>query len=321
MKVLVTGAAGFIGMHTTIALLKRGDTVIGVDNLNDYYSVKLKEDRLENIKKQENADSFSFHKIDISDVEAFNELVKQTQPDCILNLAAQAGVRYSLTNPFVYEQANMKGFLSVLEAARHNNVKNVVYASSSSVYGGNDKVPFSADDRVDNPISLYAATKKANELYAHVYSHLFGISTIGLRFFTVYGPWGRPDMAAYIFANKINKDEPIDVFNHGKMKRDFTFVDDIVQGVIASIDLCPKINYEVFNLGNNNTEELGHFIKIIEDNLGKTAVKNMKDIQPGDVPATYADIEKSKEMLGYQPTTNIDVGLKKFLDWFKVYNK
>jgi len=315
-NILVTGAAGFIGFHLSKSLLEDGYEVLGVDNLNDYYDPKLKHARLDIINKYPN---FKFEKVDIAHREELTKAFVEFAPSKVVNLAAQAGVRYSLTNPYAYMESNLVGFLNIIELCRHNNVEGLIYASSSSVYGSNKKIPFSVDDRVDNPISLYAATKKANELIAHSYSHLYGLHTTGLRFFTVYGPWGRPDMAMYIFADKISKGEPIQVFNNGKMKRDFTYIDDIVSGIRASID--KNYQCEVFNLGNHRSEELMHMIELIEKDLGKKAIIDFQPMQPGDVPESFADIEKSTKMLGYRPMTNIDVGINFLINWFKKYNE
>jgi len=314
-KLLLTGAAGFIGFHLSKSLLEDGYEVLGVDNLNDYYDPMLKHARLEIIKKYPN---FKFEKVDIAHREELTKVFQEFAPNKVVNLAAQAGVRYSLTNPYAYMDSNLIGFLNILELCRHNEVEGLVYASSSSVYGSNKKIPFSVDDRVDNPISLYAATKKANELIAHSYSHLYGLHTTGLRFFTVYGPWGRPDMAMYIFADKILKGEPIQVFNNGKMKRDFTYIDDIVSGLRSSID--KNCQCEVFNLGNHRSENLMHMIGLIENQIGKKAKIEFKPMQPGDVPVSYADINKSKSLLGYRPNTNIDIGIENFIEWYKEYN-
>lgn len=314
MKILVTGIAGFIGFHTAEALLKRGDEVVGIDNFNDYYDPKIKEDRIERLKKKY---KFSLHRADVSDYKAIEKIVKAEKPDKICHLAAQAGVRYSLEKPFVYLKSNIDGMLVMLEVARHYNIKNFIYASSSSVYGGNKKVPFSESDRVDTPISLYATTKKANELMAHTYHKLFGLNTTGLRFFTVYGPWGRPDMALFLFTKNILEDKPIEVYNSGKMMRDFTYIDDIVSGILASLDksyLC-----EIFNLGNSNTVDLMYFIEKIEKELGKKAIKKMMPMQKGDVTETFADITKAKKMLGFRPKTSVDEGIKKFIQWYKQY--
>jgi len=315
-KILVTGAAGFIGFHLSKSLLEDGFEVLGIDNLNDYYDPKLKHARLDIIKKYPN---FKFEKVDIADRESLTKAFVDFAPNKVVNLAAQAGVRYSLTNPYAYLDSNLIGFLNILELCRHNDVEGLIYASSSSVYGSNKKIPFSVDDRVDNPISLYAATKKANELIAHSYSHLYGLHTTGLRFFTVYGPWGRPDMAMYIFADKISKVEPIQVFNNGKMKRDFTYIDDIVSGIRASMDKNYK--HEVFNIGNHRSEDLMYMIELIEKYIGKKAIIDFKPMQPGDVPESFADIEKSNRMLGYIPSVNIDVGIEELVKWYGEYNK
>jgi len=315
-KILVTGAAGFIGFHLSKSLLDDGYEVLGIDNLNDYYDPKLKHARLDIIKKYPN---FKFEKVDIADRESLTKAFVDFAPNKVVNLAAQAGVRYSLTNPYAYLDSNLIGFLNILELCRHNDVEGLIYASSSSVYGSNKKIPFSVDDRVDNPISLYAATKKANELIAHSYSHLYGLHTTGLRFFTVYGPWGRPDMAMYIFADKISKVEPIQVFNNGKMKRDFTYIDDIVSGIRASMDKNYK--HEVFNIGNHRSEDLMYMIELIEKYIGKKAIIDFKPMQPGDVPESFADIEKSNRMLGYIPSVNIDVGIEELVKWYGEYNK
>ena len=313
-KILVTGSSGFIGMSLCERLLSCGHQVMGLDNMNDYYDPTLKEARLRKIIGHDN---FNFKKIDITNYELLNDTFKTFNPDKIVNLAAQAGVRYSIKNPNAYISANIIGFMNILECSRHNKVKGLIYASSSSVYGGNKKMPFSIFDQVDKPISIYAATKKANELMAHTYSHLYNLHTTGLRFFTVYGPWGRPDMAMYIFADKIMKDEKISVFNHGRMERDFTYIDDIVDGLIASIEK----NYacEIFNLGNNKVEKLMDVIKSIELTLNKKARINFMDIQLGDVPKTFADIDYSIKKLGYKPSTSLDAGLLNFLKWFKKY--
>ena len=313
-KILVTGSSGFIGMSLCERLLSCGHQVMGLDNMNDYYDPRLKEARLQRIIGHDN---FNFKKIDITNYELLNDTFKTFNPDKIVNLAAQAGVRYSIKNPNAYISANIIGFMNILECSRHNKVKGLIYASSSSVYGGNKKMPFSIFDQVDKPISIYAATKKANELMAHTYSHLYNLHTTGLRFFTVYGPWGRPDMAMYIFADKIMKDEKISVFNHGRMERDFTYIDDIVDGLIASIEK----NYacEIFNLGNNKVEKLMDVIKSIELTLNKKARINFMDIQLGDVPKTFADIDYSIKKLGYKPSTSLDAGLLNFLKWFKKY--
>ncbi len=322
MKIIVTGAAGFIGFHTSQFLLGRGDQVVGIDNLNDYYDPTLKQARLDQLQDQ---DGFTFYKVDIADKDAMADIFATENPDKVIHLAAQAGVRYSLENPHAYIESNIVGHLNILEGCRHtDSVQKLVYASSSSVYGGNTKKPFSVEDRVDNPISLYAATKKSDELMTHCYAHLYGLQAIGLRFFTVYGPWGRPDMAAYLFADAIRQDKPINVFNHGNMMRDFTFINDIVSGVIASLDYDMPIDdsgirHSVYNLGNNQTEKLNDYIAEIEQALGKKAEKNMLPMQPGDVPETYADIEASRRDLGYEPTTPISKGIPKFIKWYKDY--
>jgi UDP-glucuronate 4-epimerase len=311
---LVTGAAGFIGFHVSRALTGRGDRVIGLDNLNDYYDVSLKEDRLHQL--QESAD-FTFHRLDLADRPALTRLFEENHIRVVCNLAAQAGVRYSLVNPYAYQRSNLEGFLNLIHLAKEHRVENFVYASSSSVYGNNKKVPFSVKDRVDHPISLYAATKKANELVAHTYSHLYGLPCSGLRLFTVYGPWGRPDMALFIFTRAILKGEPIRVYNFGKMKRDFTYIDDIVQGVLVSLDR--PVPYAIYNLGNSRAEDLLHFISCIEKTLGRSAEKILLPIQPGDVVETAADITESKEDLGFQPTTKIEEGIERFIAWYRSY--
>lgn len=314
-RVLVTGGAGFIGNHVAMNLIEKGMRPIIIDNFNDYYDPELKEVRIKRLPN----DSFDLVRGDISDYPVMDELFDRFQPDSVIHLAAQAGVRYSLTNPFVYEQSNMLGTLNLLELCRHKKIKRFIFASSSSVYGKNKKIPFSETDNVDIPISLYAATKKANELYAHTYHHLYGIECIGLRFFTVYGPWGRPDMAAWLFADAITDNKPIDVYNFGKMKRDFTFVNDIVKGVVACLDAPLESGYEIINLGNHKSVELMRFIEIIEENLNKKAEKNMMEIQPGDVPETFADTEKARKILGFVPNTSIEYGIEKFIEWFKIW--
>ena len=314
-KLLITGVAGFIGFHLSKKLLDSGFQIYGIDNINEYYDVNLKLDRLNQLKEYSN---FHFSKIDISEFDELKEVFEEFIPNKVVNLAAQAGVRYSLENPFAYISSNIVGFLNIIELCKDYNVKGLIYASSSSVYGGNKKIPFSVSDRVDQPISLYAASKRTNELIAHSYSHLYNLNTTGLRFFTVYGPWGRPDMAMYIFANKISSKIPIEVYNNGNMKRDFTYIDDIVDGIKASIDknyLC-----EIFNLGNNKSEDLMDIVQHIENNLNIKASIKYLPIQPGDVKKTNADIEKSKKMLGYNPTTNVDVGIKQFIKWYREYN-
>jgi UDP-glucuronate 4-epimerase len=314
-KILVTGCAGFIGMHLSKALLEQNYHVVGVDNLNNYYDVKLKKDRLNILK---NYDFFDFIKLDISDKDQLDKLFKKKSIDKVVNLAAQAGVRYSLENPNSYVESNILGFMNILECCRHYNIKGLIYASSSSVYGGNEEIPFSEDHSVDAPISIYAASKKANELMAHAYSHLFGIKSTGLRFFTVYGPWGRPDMAMYIFAEKILKGEPITVFNNGNMNRDFTYIDDIISGIVSSIK--NNFDLEIFNLGNSSSEPLLDVVSIIEQRIGKKAIIDFKPMQLGDVKNTFADIKKSIHKLGFAPQTNIEAGINQFLDWYLDYN-
>jgi len=334
MKILVTGAAGFIGSHTSLLLLGRGDQVVGLDNLNDYYDVQLKLDRLARLTPHEN---FRFVKMDVADREGMAKLFAEEKFDRVIHLAAQAGVRYSLQNPHAYIDSNLVGFTNILEGCRHSKVQHLVYASSSSVYGGNTKMPFSEHDSVDHPVSLYAATKKANELMAHTYSHLFNLPTTGLRFFTVYGPWGRPDMALFLFTKAILEGRPIDVFNHGKMKRDFTYIDDIVQGVVRTMDRIAepdpnydsnnpdpargKAPYRVFNIGNNNPVELMGFIGAIEDALGQQAQKNFLPLQDGDVPATYADTDTLNEWTGFVPATPVSEGIGRFIEWYRSYYK
>ncbi len=332
MKVLVTGAAGFIGMHVCERLLARGDEVIGVDNLNDYYDVALKEARLARLTPHP---GFRIARLDIGDRPGMAALFDQEQPLRVINLAAQAGVRYSLQNPHAYVDSNVVGFLNVLEGCRHAGVEHLVYASSSSIYGGNTRMPFSEHDNVDHPVSLYAATKKANELMAHTYSHLFNLPTTGLRFFTVYGPWGRPDMALFLFTKAILEGRPIDVFNHGKMRRDFTFIDDIAEGVIRVLDQ-PAIGdpafdpmnpdparsnapYRVLNIGNNQPVELMAYIETLEQALGRTAVKNFLPLQDGDVPATYAATSDLLALTGFSPATSVQDGVRRFVDWYRGY--
>ncbi|WP_448189834.1 NAD-dependent epimerase/dehydratase family protein [Azospirillum sp. sgz301742] len=324
MTIVVTGAAGFIGSHLSAALMARGETVLGIDNMNAYYSVALKEARLARLTANP---AFRFVRADISDRAAMEALRPElADVTGIVNLAAQAGVRYSLENPYAYVEANVMGHLCMLEMARNlPNIRNFVYASSSSVYGGNKELPFSVDDRVDSPVSIYAATKKADELMSHAYSHLYRFPATGLRFFTVYGPWGRPDMAAYLFADAILAGQPIRVFNSGEMQRDFTYIDDIVAGIIAALDNPAQpdgngVRHRVYNLGNHSSEKLLDFISVIEQALGRTAVKQMEPMQPGDVPATYADIEASRRDLGFEPTTPISVGIPRFIAWYKDYH-
>lgn len=318
MKYLVTGAAGFIGMHTTKRLLDQGNHVVGLDNLNDYYDPALKEYRLAQLTPYPN---FHFQKMDLADRENIGQLFKTEQFTHVIHLAAQAGVRYSLENPFAYIDSNLVGTMCILEGCRHNPVQHLLYASSSSVYGMNAKTPFSETDQVDNPVSLYAATKKANELMAHSYSKLYKIPTTGLRFFTVYGPAGRPDMAPWLFTEAILKDKPIKIFNHGKMERDFTYIDDIVEGIIRIQQQAPQgeIPYNLFNIGNNQPIKLARFIQAIEAACSKEAEKIMLPMQPGDVERTYADTSKLEEKVGYKPKMEIEDGINKFVQWYKQY--
>jgi len=331
-KILVTGAAGFIGFHLCKRLLNENYEVIGLDNMNDYYDVNLKKDRLDILLKDS---IFKFYKIDLVEKDEILDLFKTNSFDIVINLAAQAGVRYSLINPYSYLNSNITGFLNILEGCRHYPVKHLIFASSSSVYGANTKMPFSVHHNVDHPMSLYAATKKANELMAHTYANLYRIPSTGLRFFTVYGPWGRPDMALFLFTKAIFDGQPIDVFNHGKMKRDFTYVDDIVEGIIRLIPKYPEANinwngndpdpsssfipYKLYNIGNNQPVELMKFIETIEYHIGKEAIKNFMDIQKGDVPATYADIDDLMKDVGFKPETSIKEGIGKFVQWYKTY--
>lgn len=334
MKILVTGAAGFIGMTLSLKLLARGDQVVGIDNLNDYYDVTLKQNRLNRLLPHAN---FRFIKLDVADHTGMAALFATEKFDRVIHLAAQAGVRYSLQNPHAYIESNIVGFTNILEGCRHAQVQHLVYASSSSVYGGNTKMPFSEHDSVDHPVSLYAASKKANELMAHTYSHLFALPTTGLRFFTVYGPWGRPDMALFLFTKAILAGKPIDVFNHGNMMRDFTFVDDIVEGVVRVLDRVPVANpaydavaadpatssapYRVFNIGNNNPVRLLDYIACIEDALGKKAEKRMLPLQDGDVPATYANTDALRDWVGFVPGTSVQDGIGRFVAWYRDYYK
>jgi UDP-glucuronate 4-epimerase len=313
MKVLVTGAAGFIGMHCTKRLLARGDSVVGVDNLSPYYSVQLKRDRLAQLKHP----AFTFHELDIADAGALNRVFEEHKPQAVLNLAAQAGVRYSLENPSAYIQTNLVGFANVLECCRHFKPGHLVYASSSSVYGANTELPWSESQNVDHPVSLYAATKKSNELLAHTYSHLFGLNTTGLRFFTVYGPWGRPDMSAMLFANAMLQGKPIQVFNHGDMQRDFTYVDDIVEGTLRVLDRPAR--YRVFNIGNHQPVRLLDYVAALERAFGTEAKIDMQPMQPGDVKSTYADTTALQAAVGFAPSTPLDTGLARFADWFRSY--
>jgi UDP-glucuronate 4-epimerase len=329
-KVLVTGAAGFIGYHLAKRLLDDGCRVVGIDNLSPYYDVALKEARLEGLRKETN---FAFVQLDLVERQQMQDLFGRTDFDVVVNLAAQAGVRYSLENPHAYVDSNLVGFVNLLECCRQHAVRHLVFASSSSVYGANTRMPFSVHHNVDHPVSLYAATKKANELMAHTYSHLFQLPCTGLRFFTVYGPWGRPDMALFLFTRAILEDKPIKVFNHGKMQRDFTYIDDIIEGVVRVMGRLPQANpqwsgdepdpgtsaapYKVYNIGNNNPVELTKFIEVIEDVLGKKAKKEMLEIQPGDVAATYADVNDLMKDVGFKPATPIEVGVAGFVKWFK----
>ena len=332
-KILVTGVAGFIGFHLAKALIDRGEQVVGIDNINDYYSVQLKRDRLAQLLP---LDGFQFVEADLADSVAMRKLFDDHKFARVAHLAAQAGVRYSLTNPEAYVQSNLVGFCNILEACRHTKVGHLMYASSSSVYGTNKVQPFSVHHNVDHPVSLYAATKKANELMAHTYSHLYQLPTTGLRFFTVYGPWGRPDMALYLFTKAIIEGRPIDVFNHGKMRRDFTYVDDIVEALVRLVDVVPEPNaawdsshpdpgsgqcaYRVYNIGNNQPVELGHFIEVLEQSLGQVAKKNYMPMQPGDVAETYADVSDLERVINFRPSTSIEDGIGKFVEWYKSYH-
>lgn len=327
-RYLVTGAAGFIGFHVAQGLLQRGDEVVGLDDLNDYYDVRLKEDRRDLLEKE---DRFRFVKMNVADRRGVAELFARESFDVVIHLAAQAGVRYSLENPHAYVDANLVGFVNVLEGCRHSGVKHLVYASSSSVYGANKKVPFAVEDNVDHPVSLYAATKKANELMAHTYSHLYGLPTTGLRFFTVYGPWGRPDMAIFKFVRAILAGESIDVYNRGQMQRDFTYVDDVTEGVIRTADRIPSADetteesvaargcYRVYNIGNHRPVELMDLIRCLEEQLGRKAEMNLLPMQPGDVPATCADITALQRDVGFAPDTPIEEGLRRFIEWYRGY--
>ncbi|WZE73748.1 NAD-dependent epimerase [Macrococcus sp. CCM 2573] len=333
MKVLVTGIAGFIGSNLAKKLKEKGHDVFGIDNLNDYYSVELKKDRLSKFLNNE----FKNYEINLEDYEAVKEVFEKEQPEVVINLAAQAGVRYSLENPFTYIQSNVNGFMSILEACRHNDVKNLIYASSSSVYGANTSLPFSTSDNIDHPISLYAATKKSNELMAHTYSHLFNLPTTGLRFFTVYGPWGRPDMALFKFTKNILNNEPIDIYNNGNMMRDFTYVDDIVEAISRLVERPAQPNkewsgdnpspdssyapYKVYNIGNNAPVKLMEFIEAIENRTGIEAKKNFMELQAGDVPQTYANVDDLFRDIDFKPQTNIQDGVNNFVDWYKSYYK
>ncbi len=330
--ILVTGAAGFIGYHTCEALLGRGDAVVGLDNMNSYYEVTLKEARLARLTGR---DGFAFERVDVADLDALKSVFDRHAPEGVVHLAAQAGVRYSLQNPHAYVESNLVGFVNILECCRHGGVRHLVYASSSSVYGANTLMPFSVHHNVDHPVSLYAATKKANELMAHTYSHLYGLSTTGLRFFTVYGPWGRPDMALFLFTRAILEGRPIDLYNEGRMRRDFTYIDDIVEGVVRTLDRIPqgsqdwsgdhpdpgasRAPYRVYNIGNNQPVELMEFVSAIEDALGIKAEKRMMPMQPGDVPATWADVDDLMQDTGFRPATPIREGVRRFVEWYRSY--
>lgn len=332
MKILVTGAAGFIGFHTTQRLLDQGAEVVGLDNLNDYYEVGLKEARLGQL---EDRDGFHFVRQDVADRDATAKLFSELRPQRVVHLAAQAGVRYSVSHPHEYVESNLVGFANILEGCRHNKVEHLVYASSSSVYGANTQMPFSVNHCVDHPLSLYAATKKANELMAHTYSHLYDLPTTGLRFFTVYGPWGRPDMAYFLFTQAIDRGKPIDVFNNGKMLRDLTYIDDVVEGVVRTCDHVARASpgwgsaypgrgagkapYRIYNIGTHRPVELMRLIGLIEEKLGKEAKKNFLPMQPGDVPATYADVEDLSREVGFKPSTSIETGIGRFVDWYREY--
>ncbi len=332
--ILVTGAAGFIGFHVAMRLLDRGDQVIGLDNINDYYDVRLKQARLAQLTARER---FNFVKLDLFNRQGMQDLFAGEPIRRVVHLAAQAGVRYSLVNPHAYTESNIEGFINILEGCRHNQIEHLVYASSSSVYGGNTHMPFSTHDNVDHPVSLYAATKKANELMAHCYAHLYRLPCTGLRFFTVYGPWGRPDMALFIFTKAILEGKPIEVFNHGQMKRDFTYVDDIVEGIIRTLDHPATADptwsgdrptpgtssapARLYNIGNHQPVELQHFIDVLEQALGKKAERILMPLQPGDVPATYADIDDLTDDVGFKPTTSIEVGIPRFIQWYREFYK
>jgi UDP-glucuronate 4-epimerase len=332
MKILITGSAGFIGSALALRLMERGDEVIGIDNLNDYYDVELKKARL---ARATDYDAFTDVRIDLEDREGIAETFRKHRPRRVVNLAAQAGVRYSLENPHAYVDTNLVGFTNILEGCRHNGVEHLVYASSSSVYGSNTRMPFSVHDNVDHPVSLYAASKKANELMAHTYSHLYRIPTTGLRFFTVYGPWGRPDMALFLFTRNILAGKPIDVFNYGNHRRDFTYIDDIVKGVVRVLDRIPEPNpdwnsdapdsassnapYRLYNIGNNQPVELMHYIEVLENCLGMQAQKNMLPLQPGDVPATFADVTDLVRDVGYKPDMSVERGVASFVEWYRDY--
>ena len=332
MSILVTGTAGYIGFHVAKRLIARGERVVGLDNVNTYYDIRLKEAR---IRQLEGLPEYSFRRLELSDRKGMETLFREQKPKTVIHLAAQAGVRYSLENPHAYMDSNLVGFMNILEGCRHHGIQHLVYASSSSVYGSNTQMPFSVDQSVDHPVSLYAATKRANELMAHTYSHLFKLPTTGLRFFTVYGPWGRPDMALFLFTKDILEGRPIDVLNHGKMRRDFTYIDDIVEGIVRTHDHTaqPAIGddaqrpgrssapYRVYNIGNHTPVELLRLIELLETNLGKSAVKNFMPMQAGDVPATWADVEDLSHDTGFQPSTPIEVGVQRFVSWYREFYK
>ena len=322
LKILVTGVAGFIGFHLTKRLCDEGHYVVGVDNLNDYYDVQLKKDRLAELDVFIESELFDFQKIDIADLSDLEAIFNETKSDIVINLAAQAGVRYSLENPHEYIRSNVQGFMNVLECCRHNNVRKLIYASSSSVYGGNTKLPFSESDRVDNPVSIYAASKKSNELMAHTYSHLFGLNTIGLRFFTVYGPWGRPDMALNIFTKNIIEGKPLQIFNNGKHSRSFTYIDDIVESILKLLNIdCFDNKYSIFNIGGENAIDLMDYISVIEDALSLKGMYEFLPMQLGDVEKTVSDSKKLEDIIGFSPKTDIKIGINKFVDWFRLYYK
>ena len=324
MKTLVTGVAGFIGYHVATYLLARGDQVIGIDNINDYYDTSLKEARLQQLEAMPQAGNFKFLKLDIAQDNELATFFETERVDAIVHLAAQAGVRYSIENPHAYIEANIRGFLNILVGAQKEKVKHLVYASSSSVYGNSKTVPFSTQDQVDHPVSMYAATKKSNELMAHAYSHLYQLPTTGLRFFTVYGPWGRPDMSPFLFANAIFNETPIKLFNHGKHQRDFTYIDDIVEGVVNVLDVPPVAGselapYKIYNIGNNSPIELLDWVATLERHIGKKAVTKLAPLQPGDVVTTYADVDALAQEIGYRPATTIEQGVAKFIEWYRDY--
>jgi len=320
--ILVTGAAGFIGFHLTKRLCEEGHHVVGLDNLNDYYDVQLKRDRLTQLDPYNKSSLFEFHKMDIANLSDLEKIFKETKIDIVINLAAQAGVRYSLENPHEYIRSNIQGFMNILECCRYNNVSNLIYASSSSVYGGNTKLPFAEEDRVDHPISIYAASKKSNELMAHTYSHLFGLKTIGIRFFTVYGPWGRPDMAYYIFTKNIIENKPLQIFNKGKHSRSFTYIDDIIESIYRLIGIPEGVlkPYSIFNIGGENAVKLMDYVSAIEDSLSLKGRYEFSPIQPGDVEKTETDSNKLREIIKFSPKTDIKIGINKFVDWYIEYS-